>query len=50
MNEKIIKIFTAIANRLNFYLEAIHFMTPIRALTSEQLRGTNDHGSKKRNR
>lgn len=48
MNTK--KIFTNIANSLSFYLEAIHFMTPIRALTGEQLRSTNDHGSKKRNR
>ena len=48
MNTK--QIFTNIANRLSFYLEAIHFMTPIRTLTGDQLRSTNDHGSKKRNR
>lgn len=42
--------FTAMANRLRFLLEALSFMTPYNALTEDQLRNINDHGSKKRNR
>lgn len=50
MKEKTKQILTNMASRLQFYLESINFLTPIRVLTEEQLRGTNDFGSKKRNR
>ena len=50
MKEKTKQILTNMASRLQFYLESIGFLTPIHALTEDQLRGTNDFGSKKRNR
>lgn len=50
MKAKTKQILTNMATRLQFYLESIRFLTPIRALTEDQLRGTNNHGSKKRNR
>lgn len=50
MKEKTKQILTNMATGLQFYLESIKFLTPVRALTEEQLRSTNDHESKKRNR
>lgn len=50
MKDKTRQILTNMASRLQFYLESLHFLTPIRALTEDQLRSTNDFGSKKRNR
>ena len=50
MKEKTKQILTNMASRLQFYLESINFLTPVRALTEEQLRSTNNFGSRKRNR
>ena len=50
MKEKTKQILTNMATRLQFYLESINILTPIRALTEDQLRNTNDFGSRKRNR
>ncbi len=50
MKNKTKQILTNMATRLQFYLESLRFLTPIRALTEGQPRGTNNHGSKKRNR
>lgn len=50
MKDKTRQVLTNMANRLRFYLESIRAFTPVSALSEEQLRGTNDYGSKKRNR
>lgn len=50
MKAKTKQILTNMVTRLQFYLESIRFLTPIRTLTEGQLRSTNDFGSKKRNR
>lgn len=50
MKEKTKQILTNMASRLQFYLESINFLTPVRALTEEQLRSTNNFGLRKRNR
>lgn len=50
MKAKTKQILTNMVTRLQFYLESLRFLTPIRTLTEGQLRSTNDFGSKKRNR
>lgn len=50
MKEKTKQFFTNMASRLQFYLESIRAFTPVHVLTEDQLRSTNDFGSKKRNR
>jgi len=50
MNEKIQNWFQSAINRIRFYLTATNQIDPVDALSEEQLRNTNDHGSKKRNR
>jgi hypothetical protein len=50
MKEKIQNWFQAAINRVRFYLIATNQITSVDVLSEEQLRNTNDHGSKKRNR
>lgn len=50
MKAKTKQILTNMVTRLQFYLESLRFLTPIHTPTEDQLRGTNNHGSKKRNR
>lgn len=50
MKEKFQVWFQSAINRIRFYLTATNQIEPVDTLSEEQLRNTNDHGSKKRNR